>query len=305
MTVRPLDRSRFPSRRRFLTGTATAAAALLVPRAGAIEPFDRPQAGPLKLSLSAYSFRKELTGEVGDGMTLFDLVDFCREHRVPGVELTSYYFPDDYDQPYLRRLARHCHTSGVSISGGAIRNDFCVPEDRQVAELDAVKRWIDAYAVLGAPVIRVFAGKVPKGEAEAAARDRCIRGLQAACDYAATRGVMLALENHGGITATPDSMLPLVRGVQSPAFGVNFDSGNFRTDQPYEDLRHIAPYAINAQIKVVIGPRDAEQPTDLPRVIDILKDAGYGGWVALEYEEGGDTAAEVVRYLDDLRPLLG
>ena len=294
-----------PSRRDFLTASAAlAAAGLMAMPAAAIEPFARPQPGPMKLSLSAYSFRDELTGKRGDGMTLFDLVDFCRERNVPGVELTSYYFPDGFDEPYLRRLARHCHTQGVSISGGAIRNDFCVPDEKQPAELDAVKRWIDAYAVLGAPVIRIFAGKVPKGDSVEAATQRCIRGTQAACDYAATKGVMLALENHGGITATPDSMLPIVRGVQSPAFGVNFDSGNFRTDAPYDDLAKIAPYAINAQIKVAMGPREAEYETDLPRVVQILREAGYAGWVALEYEEGGDTVAQVKRYLEALRPLL-
>ena len=304
------------SRRAFLA--ATAAVTLSRPRqATAIEPFDRPTPGPLKLSVAAYSFRKELTsqGDAAAVMSLFNLVDFCREQQVPGVELTSYYFPffdearsgehpEERRQGYLQSLARHCHRQGVSISGGAIRNDFCVAEEKLAGQVEAVKRWIDAYAILGAPVIRIFAGKVPKGDTEEAARQRCIRGCQLAADYAEQRGLMLALENHGGITATPDSMLPIVRGVDSPAFGVNFDSGNFRTADPYADLERIAPYAINAQIKVKMGPHGEQVDADLPRIVDILKHAGYGGWVALEYEESGDVAAEVARYLGELRPLL-
>ena len=297
------------SRRSFLAATAAAAVSS---RASAIEPFDRPQPGPLKLSLAGYSFRKELSPPKGGGepeMDYFRLVDFCREQRLPGIELTSYYFPDyapdrGADPDYLRSLALHCQRAGVSISGGAIRNDFCVPADRRDAEIDAVKAWVDAYATLGAPVIRVFAGKIPKGATAEQAIANCIEATQIACDYAATKGVMLALENHGGITAEADDLLAIVRGVQSPAFGVNFDSGNFRTADPYGDLAKIAPYAVNAQIKVKIGPRDAPEETDFARVVGILKDAGYGGWVALEYEEGGDTKARVVEYLDTLRPLL-
>ena len=291
-------------RRQFLSQSAVALA--LPSLAAAIEPFDRPRPGPTKLALAAYSYRDELTPSDGQpaAMTLFDLVDWCRDHNVPGVELTSYYFAPDYDEPYLRRLARHCHTAGISISGGAIRNNFCLPDDALAAEVAEVKRWIDAYAVLGAPVIRIFAGKVPKSVSLEQATAQCIKGCEQAAAYAEERGVMLALENHGGITATPETMLPIVRGVHSPAFGVNFDSGNFRTDDPYRDLTQIAPYAINAQIKVAMGERGSRTPADLPRVLSILKDAGYGGWVALEYEEGGDTEAEVLRYLDQLRPLL-
>ena len=286
---------------------ASLALALAAGPVAAIEPFVRPQPGPLKLSLAAYSFREELTpdGDTPAAMTLFDLVDFCRQHGVPGVELTSYYFPPGFDEPYLRKLARYCHTSGVSISGGAIRNDFCVPEDRRDEQLTSVRRWIDAYAILGAPVIRVFAGKVPKGATLQQGQANCIAATQIACDYAASRGVMLALENHGGITATPEMMLPIVQGVSSPAFGVNFDSGNFRTEDPYADLAKIAPYAVNAQIKTEIGPKESPQPADFDRIVGILRDAGYGGWVALEYEEGGDTAAAVVKHLAELRTALG
>ena len=179
-----------------------------------------------------------------------------------------------------------------------------MPEDRREKELEHTRRWIDAYATLGAPVIRIFAGKVPKGATLEEATANCIATTQIACDYAESKGVMLALENHGGITATPDTMLPIVRGVESPAFGVNFDSGNFRTEDPYADLAKIAPYAINAQIKVNVGPRDAEVPADLARIVEILRDAGYGGWVTLEYEEAGDTRAQVVKYLGELRLLL-
>jgi sugar phosphate isomerase/epimerase len=300
------------SRRSFLCQSAATTLAIAGwtlggQRAAAIDPFDRPQAGPLKLSLAAYSFRQELTrrGDEPAAMTLFDLVDFCRRQQLPGVELTSYYFPADFDRGYLRRLARHCHVQGVTISGGAIRNDFCVAPEKREAELAHVRKWIDAYAELGAPVIRIFAGSPPAGTTREEATERCVEACELACQYAASRGVMLALENHGGITDTAESMLRIVRAVQSPWFGVNFDSGNFKsTDDPYAELAQIAPYAINAQVKVEIWSGGKKIPADLARVVEILKAAGYGGWVTFEYEAKSPAREAIPGHLQNLRQLI-
>lgn len=301
-----------PDRRRFLQALAAslASAPLLsgaFHSAQAIEPFERPEPGPLKLSLAAYSFRQALTQPPGSAgaMTLFDVVDFCRTHRVPGVELTSYYFPKDFDEDYLLSLRRHCHAAGVSISGGAIRNDFCVAPAERQAQLDEVRRWIDAYAILGAPAIRIFAGKEPKGVSREEAIERCIEASEVAATHAAERGIWLALENHGGITDTAESMLKIVRGVDAEWFGVNFDSGNFRLgDDPYAELAEIAPYAVNAQVKVEISREGKKVPADLPRIVEILREAGYGGWVVLEYEAAEPPLEAVPRYLKELQSML-
>ena len=157
---------------------------------------------------------------------------------------------------------------------------------------------------MGAPVIRIFAGNVPKGDTEAAALDRCIVGINEAVRYAATKGVVLALENHGGITATPEQLLTIVRRVDpSPWFGINLDSGNFRTSDPYGDLELIAPYAVNAQVKVAMAPNGMKTDADLSRIIEILKRANYRGYVVLEYEED-DPHGEIPRYIQELRGLI-
>lgn len=273
----------------------------------AIDPFPREQPGPLKLSLAAYSFREALTkkaDQVGY-MSLIDLVNYCREYEIPGVELTSYYFPENFDDAYLMQLRRHCHVQGVSISGGAIRNDFCVAPSDVEAQLSHVRKWIDAYALLGAPVIRIFAGAPPKGVSREEAIERCIAACQKACQYAAEKGVFLALENHHGITDTAESMLKVVRQVDSEWFGVNFDSGNFKvTSDPYAELDMIAPYAINAQVKIEIWQDNKKVPADLPRIIDILKKANYGGWVVLEYEGSEAPKEAIPHHLDQLSQLL-
>src|SRR6185437_12289733 len=99
-------------------------------------------------------------------------------------------------------------------------NDFCLPSGPQRdAQLEHVRTWIDRAAELDAPVIRIFAGHVPQGDGADQAAARVVEGIKAALPYAAERGVFLALENHGGITATPDQLLGLVKAVYAPKFG--------------------------------------------------------------------------------------
>jgi sugar phosphate isomerase/epimerase len=116
---------------------------------------------------------------------------------------------------------------------------------------------------------------------------------------------MLGLENHGGIVADPSDLLEIVRAVKSPWFGVNLDTGNFQTEDPYADLAKCAPYAVNVQVKVEIKRRGAKaEPSDLKRVATILRDANYQGYVALEYEAAPDPWTVVPRHLEELRAAL-
>ena len=80
---------------------------------------------------------------------------------------------------------------------------------------------------------------VEKGDAEEKARGRVcgVAAIQEACDHAAKHGVYLALENHGGITSTPEQLLAIVQGVlKHDWFGVNLDTGNFHGANPYEEM---------------------------------------------------------------------
>jgi sugar phosphate isomerase/epimerase len=209
-----------------------------------IEPFARPKPSHLRLSLAAYSLRKYLTLKPEDpkAMDLFQFVDYCHEHGVGGAELTSYYFPPNVTDEYLLKLKSHCHLRGVTVSGGAIRNDFCQPPGaKRDADLAHTQKWVDHYAKLGAPAIRIFAGDKPRDSELEPTLARCAQTCEEACAYSAKQGVYLALENHGGVTATADGLLNIVRRVNSPAFGVNLDSGNFReTSDPYAELARIA-----------------------------------------------------------------
>ncbi len=156
--------------------------------------------------------------------------------------------------------------------------------------------------MLDAPVIRIFAGKIQPGQTLAAATQLVIDGIEECCQHAAKYGVFLALENHGGITADVNDILKIVRGVESPWFGVNMDTGNFLSADPYANLAKLAPYTINAQVKVVIHPEGRpSEASDYNRLAEILKSAGYRGYVVLEYEETGDPRQECAKAIEQLR----
>jgi len=268
----------------------------------------------MRLSLAAYSLRKYLqqnwptprkrAGKAA--MTMEDFVDYCGKLKLDGCEPTSYYFPNPLSNKYLVELRERAKRLHLDVSATAIGNDFCVKEGpARKRQLQLCRQWVDYAAVLGAPSIRIFAGRIPRGDSEEAAVERCAAGINESVKYAATKKVALALENHGGITATPKQMLKIIAKVKpSPYFGVNFDGGNFRTDDPYRDLAVIAPYAINAQLKVTITRKGKREAADLKKMLHILKDAGYRGWVALEYEEREEPKQEIPKVINKLRDLM-
>ena len=114
--------------------------------------------------------------------------------------------------------------------------------------------------------------------------------------------MFLALENHGGLTTTPEGILALVHDVKSPWFGVNLDTGNFHGSDIYGEISQLAPYAINVQVKVSIqGPDGKRQHADFRRLARIMADAGYRGYIVLEFEEPEDPLTACPRYVNEMR----
>jgi sugar phosphate isomerase/epimerase len=300
------------SRRNFFKTSAQAGLAmtgfgLLENVSRAIEPFQRSGKPRFLLSLAAYSFRDFFNSKNPEKkIDLFKFIDFCAEQGCDGAELTSYYFPTPVTDDYLIKIRRHCFLRGIEVSGTACGNNFALPKGEKLTEqINSVKKWIDHAAVMGAPHIRVFAGAAAKGLTDAEARKMCISSVEEVCDYAGTKGIFLGLENHGGIVAEADGILEIVTAVKSPWLGINLDTGNFHTVDPYGDLAKIAPYAVNVQVKAEIGKKDAakKEPADLPRIFKILRNADYQGYVALEYEAKPDPWSEVPILLKRIREL--
>ena len=298
------------TRRHFLT---TSLGALSVSALPAMEPIKRAGKPHMNLGVAGYSFRnyfqwmRDKEQKPKDGRkpwSILDLVDWCADNNVPGAEVTSYFFPPDCDEKFCLKLRHHAFMRGVQLTGGAVGNNFALPKGPKLDEQIAyTKKWIDFSAIMNVPHVRVFAGVPPKDMPVDEAVKNCIEAYQVVLDYAATKGVVLGLENHGGIVAEPDTLLHIMKSVNSEWAGINLDSGNFRTEDPYADLAKIAPYAVNVQVKADIRRKgsDKDEPSDFARVAQILRDANYQGWFTLEYERNDDPFVSVPKILDELR----
>ncbi len=297
------------NRRHFLCQAASVATGVGVltqtslPCAQAIEPIARTGGSFFKYALAAYSYRDLFKAKhESERLTLEDFINDCALLNLQGTELTSYYFPKDPTPEYLREIKRQCYLLGLEVSGTAVGNDFCLPEgEARQQQIAHVKRWVDHAAILGAPVIRIFSGDA-RGTTVEEAHRLAIAAIEECCDYAGKQGVVLALENHGGLTATAEGMLNLVRSINSPWFGVNLDTGNFNSEDPYAELEQLAPYAVNVQVKVSMHrhghPRER---ADFSRLAKIVRNANYRGYIVLEFEDPEPPRDACKKYVAEMR----
>lgn len=290
------------SRRQFL---GTSAVIAITPLASAIEPIKRPSDKPdLKLSLAAYSFRQKLDLKKPT-MTLFEFIDLASDLPLDAVELTSYYWAEQTGE-YARKLSAHAAKKKRAVSGVPVGNKFTLKDDeKRKAEVKKTIEWIALAGEVGAKTVRIFAGELEKGEKLEDAQTRVVASIEACLPAAEKAGVQLALENHHGITATPDQLLALVKPIKSQWLGVNIDTGNFSTEDPYADVAKIAPYGVVCQVKTEVNPGGKKKvEADLGKMVKILKDANFHGYVALEYEAAEDAGVAVPKYVKELRKLL-
>jgi sugar phosphate isomerase/epimerase len=291
------------SRRAFLSQSAmfAASAAVMPLSVGAIEPIQRAGGPHLRVGSCAYSYRDYLQGKKAPHMTLEDFISRMAETGIDGVELTGYYFPDPLTGAYINKIVRHCFLLGLDISGSATRSTFTLPpgeaRDREIAH---VKQWIDYSADMGSPCLRVFAGNTPQGVSEAQAQKWVVECLEECSGRASEKGVMLALENHGGVTATPEGVKAILSAVQSEWVGLKLDTGNFHTKDPYADLAQVASYAISVHVKTETHYNRESKPADLKRIVKLLTEVNYRGYLNLEYEAAEDPLTAVPRTLREL-----
>lgn len=254
----------------------------------------------MRVGCCAYSYRDFLNN---GQMTLEQFLDLAVAMRLDGVELTSYYFPRA-DRDALNAVKNACFRRGLHIAGTAVGSNFCQADAEKRREHVALtKHWIDNSLLLGAPTIRVFAGPVPPGFTEEQAFAWAVACLRECAEYAAPRGVVVALENHGGITARAEQVLRLVRTVDHPWLGVNLDFGNFRVD-PYHEFEQVLPYAVTTHAKTHwMGPNGPEW-VDYERVLPAAHAAGYRGYVHIEYEGKTDPRVAVPEFAARLQEIV-
>lgn len=319
-----------PSRREFLKTAAflpLAASAFSLtasPASAAVEPVKRTGGAFLKVSCNAYSFA-HLLGKSGE-MNLLQLADVCAKLNFDAFDPTGYYFPG-YEKngpgvptdKFIFELKRRAFDLGLGISGTGVGNNFTVA-DKSARALDVqrIKNWTEVAAKLGAPVLRVFADTQMRAEtwesvSRGATRDQVEAwigdDIRACAEHAAKFGVIIGVQNHGDFLKTADQLISLIQRVDSPWCGAIVDTGYFKAPDPYAEMAKAAPYAVNWQVKQ--SPYGVENqdkmPTDLKRLLRIVRDSGYRGYLPIEAlsprgaGSGYDPYTVVPKFLADLR----
>lgn len=280
-------------RREFIKASSAAAVAISTPLL-ARGPIQRSGPPRFQIGLAAYSLRDYFSFKKGkaqkpaangQAIDMIGFLDYCVAQNLDAAELTSYFFKPDADDQYFLDLRRQAYIRGVTISGTAIGNNFTIGKGPKLdQEVEQAINWIDRASLLGAPHVRFFAGTGRQLDADPARLDEASEALNYCAEHAAKKGIFLGVENHGNLT--PEQMLKIMKRADSPWVGINLDTGNFHSDDPYADLEKCVDYAVNVQVKVSMKtPAGEKYDADLNRIGQILKQANYQGYVILEYED--------------------
>jgi len=262
------------------------------------KPATQPAGGPFKVSLNAYSFNKLLNDNIrrrGPGVTLLQLLDFAAQAKFDGFDATGYYFPGypkRADDAYVDSLKAKAADLGLAISGTGVRNNFTTSDKpTRDAGVQHIKEWVEVAARLGAPVVRVFADTqmrsqtwetVAKGFTHDQVREWIAADLRDCADHGKQFNVRIGVQNHGDFLRTGQDLLDLVKAVGSDWCGPIVDTGYFKAPDPYAEMALVAPHALNWQIKQSPFGEESDVATDLPKLMHIVRDSGYRGYLPIE-----------------------
>jgi sugar phosphate isomerase/epimerase len=289
------------NRRHFLA--AAGAAALSGPSAARAAGPPQAQGGKARFrtGLVAYSYRKALEDKK---LTYEDLIRIAVETGTDGIDMTVYWMPstaDDYVLP-LRRMAYKNRVEIYSL-GTRVRLAQPTPELRE-AQLVELRKWVDVAQKMAATHIRVFGGSKPAGATMEQAIGWAADTLKRGAEYAGARGIVLGVEDDGGITDFAKDTIEIVKRADSPWAGMNLDIGNFRPPKVWDQVEMSIPYAVSTHVKTTMALDDGGRAEyDWDRIFAMFARHGFKGYMGLEYEAQEDPAVAVPRHLRRLREL--
>lgn len=255
----------------------------------------QPQPKWFQISLAEWSVHKAIhTGQ----MKNLEFPQLARDKfGIEGLEFVNTLWGSP-TQGYLQNLKHNMNSTGTK--GVLIMCDdegmmgHSVKADRMKAAHNHYK-WIDYAAELGCKAIRtnMYPNNDPKSEAEIAEYLKCCsESFADLCAYGAKAGLNVIIENHGGLSSNPEILVRLMKLVKLSNFGLLPDFGNFygKTDR-YDAVAKMMPYAKGVSFKCWdFGADGNETKMDMGRLMKIVKDSGFNGWVGIEYE--GERMAE-------------
>lgn len=274
--------------------------------------------GP-KLGISTYSYWHFREPKVA----VQTVIEKAAALGVSGVDILHRQM-DSEDRGYLQKLKRTAFVNGVDLICLSIHQDFVDPsaEERE-KNIDHTIKCIELAYQMGIPSIRLNSGRwntiksfddlmaargvepVLEGVTEDEGFKWCIDSIEKCLPKAEECGVILALENHWGLTRTPEGLLRILDAIDSPWLGGLMDTGNFLED-PYPKLEMIAPKTVFVQAKTYPGGGEwYTLDLDYKRVAAILRKVNYRGYISLEMEGKANSDEAVPQSIRMLREAFG
>lgn len=284
------------SRRLFARSLSVASVgAVTLPLAGSgtglgVHAPNMPVKDKFKISLNAYSFNRPL---MEGSMTISDLLDYSSKTGFDAVDLTGYYFPGYPSVPpddYIYEVKRKAFRLGLEIGGTGVRNDFTWSDPaKRAEEKQLVKEWIIVAEKLGAPLVRIFSGTLSKENFSWEEKLKWIADdINECAEYGKKHGVMLALQNHNDFLKTSSDVEKIFQLVNREWVGLMLDIGSYHTPDPYKDIAANIKFAITWQLKEKVFFNDTQVDTDYNKVISIIRQSGYKGYLPIETLGAGD-----------------
>lgn len=274
----------------------------------------------MKIAVSMWSLHKLY--QKGE-LDVFGFIDYVAGLGADGVELLDVFWRDQHSEPC--KALDLVKSKQLEVAAYAIGNNFVDPNaSKRMAEVEKIKLGVDMALALETKVVRVFAGDLEPGIKFEDAKGWILEGLSEGARYAEQKGVVLALENHGLLAGKGAQVKEIVQTVGSPGLRATIDTGNFLlvNERPVDAVRALGALAAHVHLKDMkkvgccvhesyaaldrsryVGTVAGEGEVEIDEVVRLLKEAGYDGYLSIEFEGSGDPKEGTERSIEYLRRL--
>ncbi len=305
-------------RRQFMAAATASTAAVLAGSRPlhAEETKKKPSPRSNPIAVSTYSFWRFNKGQK---LPIEDCIEQAGEMGFDGVDILHRQMSSE-ENGYLQNLKQRAMINGLDLCGMSIHQGFVSPDkDKRQKNIDHTIKCIELCYKLGIPCIRINTGRWGttksfselmanrgiepplEGYTDEDAYPWVIESMEKCLPTAEKCGVTMGLENHWGLGRTPEGVMRIVNAIDSPWVQVLLDTGNFLED-PYDKLEICAPKTVFMQAKTYYGGGTwYTLDLDYPRIGRIMKNAGFTGYVSLEFEGKEDARTAIPKSLKVLR----
>ena len=273
-----------------------------------------------RIGVSTYSFWGFDRGEY---QSIEKCLELAADMGFDGVEILQVQM-DDFSPAALRKIKSRAFALGLDLMGFSTHQGFLTPDaDKRRDHVLKTAMFLEQAYELGIPTIRVNTGRWGTSkDFDELMKNRGIEprlegftdddGFKWVIDSfaqliseAEKRGVIMGLENHWGLGISPEGVLKIIDALKSPWLQVTLDTGNF-LEHPYPKLAQLAPKTVLVQAKTYHGGgRWYTLDLDYGKIAAIMREAGYRGYVSLEFEGKEDPKTAVPKSLAELRKHFG